>query len=60
MGVKFKITKASDWEYGAEVEVNTLDDLKDLALIHGCSRLIVDFTKFADVCGITIYDDYVE
>lgn len=67
VGQKYNVTKASDYKYMAEVEVNTLDDLKNLSAIHGCSQLIISFafdpkSEWEDNHrpSIIIYDDYVE
>ena len=65
---KFRVGKASDWEYNAVVEIDSLDALKDLAILHGCRPLVVDFAlrthwRSPDPTTqgtITIYDDYME
>lgn len=58
---KARVNKASDWEYEGHVEIKTLDDLRDIAIIHGCGRLVVSFDdKYKRVTWVTIYDDYLE
>lgn len=52
----FKIYKASDWSFEERTEVNSLEDLMNLAKKYG-SKLIVDFRGKP---SIIIYDGYVE
>ena len=58
---KARVTKASDWDYEGHVEIKTLDDLRNIATIHGCGCLVVTFgDKYDRVTRVTIYDDYLE
>jgi len=56
--MKFKLTKASDWNFETEIEINTLDDL--LKLLETEGKLVLG--NFDDDCkySIIIYDDYLE
>lgn len=66
----FEIHKASDWHFKENAEVNSLEDLINLAKKHANKEigetyadLIIDFNE--ETYGIkrsliTIYDDYVE
>lgn len=65
--MKFRLTKASEWEFEEEVEINSLEDLENLQKLYtNCKRasdyawkkpkLIVDFNEKE----ITIYDYYIE
>lgn len=70
--MKFKLIKASDWEFCKEVEINTLDDLKKIfeesnkeprkfeKFNH--DQLIIDFEPLENpkLPIIEIYDTYVE
>ena len=66
--VKFRVCKASDWQYSAVVEIDSLEDLKNLSILHGYRPVIVDFhlrthwrSPDPTTQGtITIYDDYME
>jgi len=49
--MKFQVTKASDWDYKEEVEINTLEELVELSKKDG---IILEGNH------IKIYDDYVE
>ena len=49
--MKFQVTKASDWDYKEEVEINTLEELVDFSKKDG---IILEGNH------IKIYDDYVE
>ena len=53
--MKFVVTKSSDWDYNEEVEINTLEEMKDFQLQAQYS-LIVNF--YAGT--IEIYDGYRE
>ena len=53
--MKFVVTKSSDWDYNEEVEINTLEEMKDFQ-IQAQDSLIVSF--YAGT--IEIYDDYKE
>ena len=53
--MKFVVTKSSDWDYREEVEINTLEEMKDFQ-IQAQHSLIVSF--YAGT--IEIYDDYRE
>ena len=63
--MKFKIYKASNWDYERDAEINSLEDLKDLKerfmLESDCYpdppyRIIIDFEERT----IKIYDYYIE
>ena len=65
--MKFRLTKASDWKFEEEIEINTLEDLVALQNKYtNCGgdsdyvwvnpSLVVDF----DEEEITIYDYYLE
>lgn len=59
--MKFKITKASDWAYEAELDIKTFDEL--MAFVAENGDIIVgnyDFVKDVERPTIKIYDDYVE
>lgn len=51
----FTLNKASDYLHTEPVEISTMEGLKTLSEIYGCS-VVVDF----DEMTITIYDDYME
>ena len=53
--MKFVVTKSSDWDYKDEVEINTLEEMKDFQ-IQAQHSLIVSF--YAGT--IEIYDGYRE
>lgn len=53
--MKFKLEKASDWDFKEEIEIKTLDDLECLYKKYK-EELIVDFKEKI----ITIYDSYIE
>jgi hypothetical protein len=53
--MKFKLTKASDWNYESEVEINTLEELVNFTKENG-NRVVLD----TDDSEITIYDNYLE
>ena len=53
--MKFVVTKSSDWDYKEEVEINTLEEMKDFQ-IQTQHSLIVSF--YAGT--IEIYDSYRE
>lgn len=50
--MKFKVDKASDWKYEAEVEINTLKEL--LSFVDKNGEIVFRANE------ITIYDDYLE
>lgn len=59
--MKFKVLKASDWEYETEIEVYTVDELITWidANANGC--IILSTPKlFNGDAEIKIYDTYVE
>lgn len=66
--MKFVVTKVSDWSFREEREINTIDDLKNLAEEHpgwhGLGEdkdLIIHFGEEKHPQPtITIYDDYIE
>lgn len=53
--MKFVVTKSSDWDYKEEVEINTLEEMKDFQ-IQSQHSLIVSFYART----IEIYDGYRE
>ena len=53
--MKFVVTKSSDWDYKEEVEINTLEEMKDFQL-QAQHSLIVNFHAGT----IEIYDGYRE
>jgi predicted GNAT family N-acyltransferase len=57
--MKFKLTKASDWWWEDEIEINTLEELLELYKIYG--NLVIE-TSFENdnIYEIEIYDDYRE
>ena len=63
--MKVVIEKASDWNYRAVKEINTLEELLKIypSLIIDTSKNIINICKEKDKeidCVVTIYDDYVE
>ena len=65
--MKFRLTKASEWEFEDEVEINSLEDLENLQKLYtnceganDCAwtnpSLVINF----DEGDITIYDYYLE
>ncbi len=50
--MKFKLTKASDWDFDCEIEINTLEELITFIKEEGSIILYEDM--------IMIYDSYVE
>lgn len=62
--MKFELTKAStNDDDKSTVDVNTLDDLKDLSEKNGDVRLILNFhgsPMYGEAPSIILYDDYVE
>jgi maltose-binding protein MalE len=66
----FEINKASDWSFKENVEINTMEDLMNLAKKYAdkkegetYTKLIIDFDGFTYGTGrpfVTVYDDYVE
>ena len=53
--MKFKVSKASDWDYKSEIEINTLDELIEFTKANGGS-VVID----TEYNMITIYDGYLE
>lgn len=53
--MKFVVTKSSDWGYEDEVEINTLEEMKDFQ-IQAQHSIIVSFYTGT----IEIYDGYRE
>ena len=53
--MKFVVNKSSDWDYKEEVEINTLEEMKDFQ-IQAQHSLIVSFYAGS----IEIYDCYRE
>jgi hypothetical protein len=53
--MKFKVTKASDWDYKDEIEINTLEELIRFTESNG-GTIIFD----TDDNEIKIYDGYIE
>ena len=65
--MKFRLTKASDWKFEEEIEINSLDDLITLQnkyknyegdpdYVWDNPSLVIDFNEKE----ITIYDNYLE
>ena len=61
--MKFVVTKSSDWGYEDEVEINTLEELKEFQSKSNNSSLIINFCATVDDKydgEIEIYDGYRE
>ena len=65
--MKFRLTKASDWKFEEEIEINSLEDLITLQnkyknyegdpdYVWDNPSLVIDFNEKE----ITIYDNYLE
>lgn len=56
--MKFILREAKDWERKEEIEVNTIEDLKNLSTENGGNDLILNFHD--EIPEILIYNDYIE
>ena len=56
--MKFKVERASDWDYEKEVEINTIEDL--IQFSKDCEKNIVLMGASKDMPILLIYDDYIE
>ena len=56
--MKAYLSKSSDWSFGEDIEVNTLDDLLDLIEAYKES-LIINVTDNGEL-SIEVYDDWRE
>jgi len=54
--MKFKLSSASYDVKAHDIEVNTLEDLRDISEKYDCPSLVIDFLD----SKIIIYDDYLE
>lgn len=52
----FTIRKASDYKFSSTIDIETLDQLRELYDYYGKNEVIVNF----DEMTIIIYDDYLE
>lgn len=57
--MKFELKKASDLNYREEIEINTLEELKEFQQ-KCCDAIIVDFNDPSSEPSIIIYDYYLE
>lgn len=55
--MKFEILKASDWEFSKIIELESMQDLKNLCKKYD-EKVVVDFRFETPV--VLIYDDWIE
>lgn len=54
--MEFCVYRASDWDEGKKIRIDTLEDLERIYKDYGKYELIIDF----DGKGIMIYNEYIE
>jgi len=61
--MKFRVEKASDYNYESEIEISDFNELIEFINTEGKGCVVIDLTvedRIISEPTITIYDDYIE